>query len=170
MRDYFYFFQCLIALLMCYSHPAGLSLRQAPSHKPPGSASYTHISALSIPEFPPQAHCLSCKPTNCQVSEMFFLARDHVWLPSQDVDVPVAAGGGKPELHIELARNLQEDGDAGQVHLRRGGLNIPFLWSSSPSLPWRDWLLFIWNLNFLTHTQLVSLNLYNFSGGKLSNM
>lgn len=39
--------------------------------------------------------------------------RPQIWLPSQDIDIPVAAGSGEPELYIELARNLQEDGDAG---------------------------------------------------------
>ena len=42
-----------------------------------------------------------------------------MWLPSQYIDAPVAAGGGKAELHIKLARNLQEDRDAGETHLQR---------------------------------------------------
>ena len=42
-----------------------------------------------------------------------------MWLPSQYIDAPVAAGSGKTELHIKLARSLQEDRDAGEAHLQR---------------------------------------------------
>lgn len=42
-----------------------------------------------------------------------------MWLPSQYIDAPVAAGSGKTELHIKLARSLQEDRDTGEAHLQR---------------------------------------------------
>ena len=42
-----------------------------------------------------------------------------MWLPSQHIDAPVSAGSGKTKLHLKLARNLQEDGDAGEAHLQR---------------------------------------------------
>lgn len=55
-----------------------------------------------------------------------------MWLPSEDIDVPVAAGSGKAERYIELARNLQEDGDAGEAHLQRRGSNTPLSLEPQP--------------------------------------
>lgn len=79
-RDHFYFFQFLIALLMCYRHPGGLSFANPITQAPdtpcaPGSASYVHVSALSIPKFQPKPPAPLANPKNCRVSEMFFLAQ-----------------------------------------------------------------------------------------------
>lgn len=148
MRDYCHFFQFLIALLMCYSHPARSLTLPAPttqaSRQLPvlvGSA-FCVNSALPIPKFQPQA-----PGTIGYLRCPFWPQRQQMWLPSQDIDVPIAAGSSKPELYIELARNLQEDGDAGQAHLQRNGSNVLISLSLSPPPPRRNLLLQIGSLS-----------------------
>lgn len=91
--------------------PPSDSLPRGPRHPP--AAGLSPISS-SLPQTPvPDLVCILQARGDHQVSNISF----RLGLPSQDIDVSVAAGGGKPELDIKLAGNLQEDGHAGKAHL-----------------------------------------------------
>lgn len=112
MRDCFYLLYYPIALLQSLALPDPMGQASRP---PPKLIFPPQVLSSFQPHIPTPKPPTSCAAlgTTRFLKRPFWPQKPGMWLPPQHIDVPVAAGGGKTELHVELARNLQEDGDAG---------------------------------------------------------
>lgn len=165
MRDYFYFFQFLIALLLCHGTQPGLSLCQPSSPKPPDvplcwwEPPVRSSQLFPIPNSMPKAPCSSCKPPK---PRGFWDAPSGPTDSPRDTDVATFWGYrcsrcGRQRQGGTLHRTGQKPpGRRG----RRGGssakkrLKHP-TFPGAPALPCPEAaplsLLLVWSPNLLTH-------------------